>query len=72
MVGAINFMRAWRNVCKRTPTCHECEYDKFCMRELNEMTDDEINKLISAIIQDEAKETERRQMPFFYEPEDEG
>jgi hypothetical protein len=42
------------------------------MRELNEMTDDEINKLISAIIQDEAKETERRQMPFFYEPEDEG
>ena len=52
MIGAIEFMRAWREFCKIYPTCQECPAFKNCLPPAAPaiMEDQDIHKLISIVM----------------------
>ena len=49
MIGAIEFMRAWRDYCKKSPTCQECPALKNCLAP-ERMNDGDINKFTSIVM----------------------
>lgn len=58
MYGAIEFMRAWRELCKET-RCNKCEAYEVCMiAQFSSpvgLTDEEINKLIGIVMRKKAQ-----------------
>ena len=61
MIGAIDFMRAWRDVCTVNAVdndlgCRECKLDKLCGSVIPfEYTDAGINDLITAVMAEKAR-----------------
>lgn len=49
MLGAIELMMAWRDFCKKYPTCQECPALKNCLAP-ERMEDGDIKKLISIVM----------------------
>lgn len=49
MLGAIEYMMAWRDFCKKYPTCQECPALKNCLAP-ERMEDGDIKKLISIVM----------------------
>lgn len=49
MLGAIEFLMAWRDFCKKYPTCQECPALKNCLAP-ERMKDGDINKLTSIVM----------------------
>lgn len=49
MIGAIELMMAWRDFCKKYPTCQECPALKNCLAP-ERMKDGDIKKLISIVM----------------------
>lgn len=49
MIGAIEFMRAWRDFCKNYRECQECPAYKNCLGP-ERMKDRDINKLLSIVM----------------------
>ena len=49
MIGAIEFMSAWRDFCKKHPTCQECPAFNNCLATAR-MQDGDIKKLISIVM----------------------
>ena len=51
MIGAIEFMRAWRDMCKKSKGCEECAYHDITRCLVPELlTDAEINDLIGRVM----------------------
>lgn len=51
MIGAIEFMRNWREMCKTHERCDECEYNNMVTCLMPEiLTDADINKLIGTVM----------------------
>ena len=48
MIGAIGFMRAWRDFCKAQEGCDKCKFKALCLMP-EKMTDKEINDLIAKV-----------------------
>lgn len=49
MIGAIELMMAWRDFCKKYPTCQECPAFKNCLAP-EKMQDGDIKKLITIVM----------------------
>ena len=54
MTGAIEFMRAWRDICNEQEACSSCPIQKGCESEAKvdawDFTDEGINNLITAVM----------------------
>lgn len=55
MIGAIDFMRAWRDVCDKSEECVNCPIHEACMESPDAQTDTEINNLITAVMTEKAR-----------------
>lgn len=51
MVGAIDFLRAWRDVCKEEVLCNECPVIQYCKSiEVDYLTDKNITELVRSVM----------------------
>lgn len=51
MTGAIEFLRAWRDLCDEQGGCSKCPVAKYCKcTELEEYTDETITELVRSVM----------------------
>ena len=65
MVGAIDFLRAWRTVCGSYDRCKDCPLEAECVdTDAFGLTDGQINSLVRKTM----AEGRKRDIPFLAEP----
>lgn len=51
MTGAIEFLKAWREVCKKETSCKECPIEKYCNGQMVEdLPDKTIAELVRSVM----------------------
>ena len=51
MVGAIDFLKAWHDVCKERENCHKCPVVKYCKcTVIGDLTDKDIPELVRSVM----------------------
>lgn len=55
MTGAIEFMQAWRDICKGQWRCDGCPIEELCKDYGREISDEHIAKLVRAVMRESRK-----------------
>jgi hypothetical protein len=55
MTGAIKFMQAWRDICKRQWRCNGCPIEELCRVYCPEISDSHIAELVRAVMKESRK-----------------
>ena len=51
MTGAIEFLKAWRDVCKEEVLCNECPVEQYCKGfNIDYMTDKDTTELVRSVM----------------------
>lgn len=51
MTGAIEFLKAWRDVCKETVLCNKCPVAKYCQgMVVDSLPDKDITELVRSVM----------------------
>ncbi len=58
MTGAIEFMRAWLNICTKQTSCDNCPIDEVCNGFGFSPPDEEISKLVRAVMAETRKKVD--------------
>jgi predicted small metal-binding protein len=55
MTGAIEFMKAWRDICNEPKSCEDCTLDIICSGCGFEMSDEDITELVRQVMAEARK-----------------
>lgn len=58
MTGAIEFMQAWWNICDKQMRCCNCPIDEVCPGYITTGNDDDITKLVRAVMAETRKKVD--------------
>lgn len=77
MTGAIQFMKAWHEICMSHNGCENCKLSEVhkeypvCGQVISQMEDKELPQFVKLVMSVRAQ-MDKESMPFYEEPEDEG
>ena len=58
MTGAIEFMKAWRDICRKQWRCDGCPIEEMCRDYGHEISDEHISVLVRAVMTETRKKVD--------------